>query len=71
MYVCRANYSSKDNIRFANELLQTGKLKNMLLVVNDVSDFQTGSGYGYGRGYGYGYGHGKNKKKSWKKRLKK
>lgn len=71
VYVCRANYSSKDNIRFANELLQTGKLKNMLLVVNDVSDFQTGSGYGYGRGYGYGYGHGKNKKKSWKKRLKK
>lgn len=63
VYVCRANYSSKDNIRFANELAQTGKLKNMLLVVNDVSDFQTGSGYGYGRGYGYGYGHTKKKKK--------
>lgn len=62
IYVCRANYSSKDNIRFANELSQTGKLKNMLLVVNDVSDFQSGSGYGYGRGYGYGYGHKKKKK---------
>ncbi len=62
IYVCRANYSSKDNIRFANELSQTGKLKNMLLVVNDVNDFQSGSGYGYGRGYGYGYGHKKKKK---------
>lgn len=63
IYVCRANYSSKDNIRFANELSQTGKLKNMLLVVNDVSDFQSGAGYGYGRGFGYGYGHGHKKKK--------
>ncbi len=70
VYVARANYSSKGNLRFANELMQKGKLRNMLLVLNDVSDFQSGYGYGYGRGYGYGYGKTKKKKKGFKKLFK-
>lgn len=62
VYVCRADYSSKGNLRFANELMAKGKLNNMLLVINDVTDFHRGYGYGYGSGYGYGYGNDKKKK---------
>ena len=51
-YVCRANYSSKANLKFANDLMLNGKLKNMLLLVNDVDTSQLGYGYGYGYGYG-------------------
>jgi capsular exopolysaccharide synthesis family protein len=62
VYVCRVDYSSKGNLRFANNLMQENKLKNMVLVVNGVSDFLRGYGYGYGYGYGHGYGYGKKKK---------
>jgi capsular exopolysaccharide synthesis family protein len=63
VYVCRANYSSKGNLRFANEMMAQNRLKNMVLVVNDVDEFHHAYGYGYGRGYGYGYEKGKKKKK--------
>ena len=63
VYVCRANYSSKGNLRFANDMMTQNRLKNMVLVVNDVDEFHHAYGYGYGRGYGYGYGKGKKKKK--------
>lgn len=62
VYVCRADYSSKNSLRFANDLMEEKKLKNMLLVVNDVKDFH--HGYGYRYGYGYGYGNEKSKKKA-------
>ncbi len=62
VYVCRVDYSSKGNLRFANNLMQEKKLKNMVLVVNGVSDFHRGYGYGYGYGHGHGYGYGKKKK---------
>lgn len=52
VYLCRANYSSKMNLKYANDLMLKGKLKNMLLVINDVKDFHRGYGYGYGYGYG-------------------
>jgi tyrosine-protein kinase Etk/Wzc len=61
VYVCRAGYSSKNSLRFANDLMEEGRLKNMLLVVNDVKDFH--HGYGYRYGYRYGYGNDKAKKK--------
>lgn len=57
-YLCRANYSSKMNLKYANNLMEQHKLKNMLLLINDVSDFHRGYGYGYG----YGYGAKKKKK---------
>jgi len=66
VYVCRAGYSNKNSLRFANDLMEQGKLKNMLLVVNDVKDFHHGYGYRYGyprRYYKYGYGNDKAKKK--------
>jgi capsular exopolysaccharide synthesis family protein len=64
VYVCRADYTSKDSIRFANEVMEQGKLKNMLLVVNDVKDFRRYDyryGYGYRHNYRYGYGDQKHK----------
>ncbi len=66
IFVARANYSYKSNLRFANELMEKSMLPNMALVINDVSNFHTGYGYGYGKtryGYGYGYGYGKKKKR--------
>ncbi len=67
VYVCRANYSSKGNLRFANDMMAQNRLRNMVLVVNDVDEFHHGYGYGYGRGYGYGYGKTKKTKKTKKK----
>jgi len=61
VYVCRANYSSKGNLRYANDMMQQNRLTNMVLVVNDVDEFHHAYGYGYGRGYGYGYGKTKKK----------
>ena len=52
VYVCRANYSTKSSFKFINDLMTKGMLKNMLLLINDVTDFQSGYGYGYGYGYG-------------------
>lgn len=64
MFVSRANYSHKNNLRFANELSEKAMLPNMALVINDISNYHFGYGFGYGRkyGYGYSYGYGKNKK---------
>jgi capsular exopolysaccharide synthesis family protein len=65
VYVCRANYSSKGNLRFANDMMTQNRLNNMVLVVNDVDTMRHGYGYygyGYGRGYGYGYKDKKKKK---------
>jgi hypothetical protein len=39
VYVCRANYSIKGNLRFANVMMAQNQLKNMVLVVNDVDEF--------------------------------
>ncbi len=52
VYLCRANYSSKNSLIYANDLMVKGKLKNMLLLVNDVKDFNSGYWYGYGYEYG-------------------
>ena len=70
MYVCRANVSHRNNLKFANELLEKKMLPNMGLVVNDISNYFVGyGGYGkrtYSYGYGYGYGRGKKKKQTTK-----
>ena len=59
LYIVRQNYTSKDVLRFVNDLEENKRIENLYLVLNDVS---SGSGvYGYGKysyGYGYGYGNG-------------
>ncbi|NLO72125.1 MAG: polysaccharide biosynthesis tyrosine autokinase [Porphyromonadaceae bacterium] len=63
VYVCRANVSHKNNLRFANELSEKKMLPNMTLAINDVVNYSLGYGYGYGRNAKYGYGYKKARKK--------
>lgn len=52
LYVTRSRYTEKALIDFANKNIDTGKIKNVAFVLNDVnSDY-----FGYGNKYGYGYG---------------
>ncbi|MBT5859264.1 MAG: polysaccharide biosynthesis tyrosine autokinase [Flavobacteriales bacterium] len=57
LFVVRQNFTSKDLLKFVNDLYKNNRIENLSLVLNDVS---TGSGvYGYGKySYGYGYGYG-------------
>ncbi len=66
VFVLRQNYSPKAFVRSINEYYQSGKLKNMSILLNDI--YKSGLGYGYGQGYAYhygysyGYGYGSKKK---------
>lgn len=65
VYVCRADYTAKNDLNLANSLYTEKKLKNMSLVLNGVDMTKRKYGYYYGYGgygkygrYGYGrYGH--------------
>lgn len=51
LYVSRSGYTEKSLMEFANNSIDSGKIKNVAFVLNDVSkDF-----LGYGNKYGYGY----------------
>lgn len=52
LYVTRSGYTEKDLIEFANRNIESGKIKNVGFVLNDVDK----SYFGYGNKYGYGYG---------------
>lgn len=47
VYVCRANYTQREYIRYCNNLVSDGRLRNVSLVVNATHSSQ---GYGYGVG---------------------
>lgn len=70
VYVCRHNYTKKEQIEFINELKRKNKLGDMYLVVNDVdmrySGYQT-----YGYGYGYDHEDASSSKSIWKRKFKK
>lgn len=52
LYVTRSKYTEKTLIDFASKNIDTGKIKNVAFVLNDVDkDY-----FGYGNKYGYGYG---------------
>jgi tyrosine-protein kinase Etk/Wzc len=61
IFVVRQRFSSKNTLELIQELYKTEKLKNMGIVVNDIS-FSGYYGYGLRYGYykGYGYSYGKN-----------
>jgi capsular exopolysaccharide synthesis family protein len=65
IYLIRQNYTPKGMLATVEEMYQTGKLRNISLVLNDV--YRSGPGYGYGHygygayGYGYGYVYGEKK----------
>lgn len=47
IYVCRANYTTLDDIEFTNRLKESNRLPNMSLIINGTKK-QKGYGYGYG-----------------------
>lgn len=48
LYVCRANYTQKENISYAESLSKDNKLKKISFVIN-ATNTKTGYGYGYGQ----------------------
>lgn len=77
VYVCRADYTAKNDLQLVNKLYKEEKLKNMSLVLNgvDMSKRKYGYYYGHSGGYGYGrygqYGYGQDNNKDKKKSNKK
>jgi len=65
VYVTRSGYTEKDLVSFINKQIKDKKIKNVGLVLNDVSKMN--SGYGYG--YKYGYGYFETQKKSFFQRI--
>ena len=48
LYICRANYSKKSNIEYAESLFNTGKIRNISFIIN-ATETKSGYGYGYGK----------------------
>lgn len=64
LYVARMDYTFKEQLRNAEELHRTGKIKKMNLVLNDVKSRAGVYGYGYGYGaYGDDYFENGERKK--------
>ena len=62
VYVCRADYTAKNDLNLVNSLYAENKLKNMSIVLNgvDMAKRKYGYYYGYGKYGKYGrYGYGK------------
>ncbi|WP_080780320.1 GumC family protein [Chryseobacterium phocaeense] len=55
IYVARSKYTEKALLEFANSNIDTGKIKNVGFVLNDVSH----ENLGYSNKYGYGYNNHK------------
>lgn len=56
LYVVRANYSTRKNLKKVNALLASGKAGAFSIVLNDVRPSkESGNYYAYGYGYGYKY----------------
>lgn len=51
VYVCRANYTQREYLRYCNNLVAEDRLRNVSLVINATNTKQ---------GYGYGYGYNQN-----------
>lgn len=59
IFVVRQRYSSKNTLELIQELYKAEKLKNMGIIINDISlsgYYGYGLRYGYYKGYGYSYG---------------
>ena len=60
IFVIRQRYSSKNTLELIEELRKSGKMKNIAIVLNDISltgYYGYGLRYGYATGYGYLYGY--------------
>lgn len=63
VYVVRSRYTDRKLIDFANNAIETKKIKNVAFVLNDVDK----NSFGYGNKYGYGYS---NESRSFLQKLK-
>jgi len=53
IFVCRHNYTDKNQMEILNDIKTKDNVENLYLVINDVDFSGKGySGYGYGMGYG-------------------
>jgi len=48
VYIVRQKYTKKDQLSIVEDLYQSGKMKNLGIVVNDITSKEYGYGYGYG-----------------------
>ncbi|MDQ0067562.1 GumC family protein [Chryseobacterium lathyri] len=64
IYVSRSKYTEKSLLEFANNNIDTNKIKNVGFVLNDVSS----ENLGYNNKYGYGYNN--HKEKTWFEKIK-
>ncbi|WP_100076834.1 GumC family protein [Chryseobacterium camelliae] len=64
VYVTRSGYTEKELVGFIRKQIKDRKIKNVGLVLNDVS--KAHGGYGYGK---YGYGYSADTHKPWWKKL--
>jgi tyrosine-protein kinase Etk/Wzc len=61
LFVVRQRYTSKDTLRLIDEIFCTREIKNLGIIVNDISMsgyYGYGLRYGYTMGYNYGYNYG-------------
>jgi tyrosine-protein kinase Etk/Wzc len=60
LFIVRQRYTARNTLEMIEHLRSNGELKNMALVINDISlsgYYGYGMRYGYTRGYGYSYGY--------------
>jgi len=60
LFIVRQRYSSKNTLELINELHKNENIKNLAIVINDISItgyYGYGLRYGYSLGYGYNYGY--------------
>jgi Mrp family chromosome partitioning ATPase len=60
LFIVRQRYTSRNTLEMINQLYVQGELKNMAIIINDISlsgYYGYGMRYGYTRGYGYSYGY--------------
>jgi tyrosine-protein kinase Etk/Wzc len=60
LYIVRQRYTSRNTIEMIDQLNNQGQLKNMAIVINDISlsgYYGYGMRYGYSMGFGYSYGY--------------
>ena len=59
LFIVRQRYTSRSTLELIEQLNNHGELKNMAIIVNDISlsgYYGYGMRYGYAAGYGYSYG---------------
>jgi tyrosine-protein kinase Etk/Wzc len=61
LFIVRQGYTSRNTLEMIDHLHSQGELKNMAIVINDISlSGYYGYGMRYGNRYGYGYSYGYN-----------